>query len=322
MSRQRKEMQELHERIDALSEQIEALREELLAKNKHLHFHNLNVLRSARAYIDQGTQRLMREVFRDRAADGVVLPFADVEFSNYSQHGEDGVLHYIFSLIGETNRVVVEMSAGVCEQCNATNLIINHNWRGILFEGDIKKLEHGRRFFRRHFTEWEMPALDSSWITRDNINDVIANYDVTGTIDLFSLDVDGVDYWLLEALSVVSPRVIIAEAQFLWGPETAKTVEYTEDFAWRGEKNGEALPYHYVGASIGAFVKLGKAKGYRLVGVVGKSGPNIILMRNDVGVDYFPEINAAEIFEHVPAAYQAYFEKCREDLRDAGWVDV
>ncbi|MEO0883162.1 MAG: hypothetical protein AAFY34_10550 [Pseudomonadota bacterium] len=314
--------EELQKRIQDLSEQVEALRAEFIAKNRHLHNHNLNALRSARAYIDRGTQFLMQERFKEKAQKGEVLPFRDVEFSNYSQNGEDGVLHYIFSLVGATNRIVVELSAGHCEQCNATNLIINDNWRGILFEGNRDKLELGRKFFLRHFTRFEIPTLLGDWVTKNNINALIEEGGVSGEIDLFSLDVDGVDYWLLEALSVVSPRVIIAEAQYMWNADTARTVPYADDFVQKVVRDKDDIPFQYCGASIAAFVKLGKARGYRLVGAVGASGPNIILMRNDVGIEYFPEVSVSDILDKTPMAHKVHFEKCREIAKGLDWVDV
>ncbi|MEM6900490.1 MAG: hypothetical protein AAF583_12035 [Pseudomonadota bacterium] len=309
-------------RLDELSQQVEDMRREFIAKNRHLHVHNLNALRSARAYVDRGTQLVLKEMYQEKADKGDVYSFKDVEFSNYSQHGEDGALHYIFSLVGVTNRVVVEMSAGVCEQCNATNLIINDNWRGFLFEGNDSKLDRGRAFFKRHFASHEMPMLVNAWITKDNINKLISDCGVRGDIDLFSLDVDGVDYWLLDALDVVSPRVIIAEAQLMWGPDAARTVPYKDDFSATPILDGGKIMSQHLGASVGAFVEFGKSRGYRLVGMVGTLGPNIILLREDVGSEFFPEIQASELFEPIPLAFREHFERCRELASDFLWIDL
>ena len=70
------------------------------------------------------------------ARRGDPLPaFADVEFRAYSQNGEDGILLYLFSLLGTTNKLAVEICAGDGIQCNATNLILNHGWTGLLVDG-------------------------------------------------------------------------------------------------------------------------------------------------------------------------------------------
>src|SRR5688572_17450844 len=54
--------------------------------------------------------------------------FKDVGFKVYSQFEEDGILLYIFSLIGTTNKRVVEICAGDGTECMAANLVINHGW--------------------------------------------------------------------------------------------------------------------------------------------------------------------------------------------------
>src|ERR1700732_3306046 len=57
----------------------------------------------------QATQVLLRLQYRQLARLALPLPdLADVEFRCYSQNGEDGILLYLFSLIGTTNRRVVE----------------------------------------------------------------------------------------------------------------------------------------------------------------------------------------------------------------------
>lgn len=49
------------------------------------------------------------------------------------------------------------------------------------------------------------------FITRDNINDLIEQSDMASEIDVFSLDIDGNDYWVSEAMTAWSPRVVILE---------------------------------------------------------------------------------------------------------------
>jgi hypothetical protein len=88
---------------------------------------------------------LLRLQYQDLVRRGIGLPeFQDVEFRVLSQNTEDGILHYIFSLLGTTNRHVVEICAGDGIECNAANLIVNQGWRGLLFDGDAQQVERGR----------------------------------------------------------------------------------------------------------------------------------------------------------------------------------
>ena len=58
----------------------------------------------ALATASQGTQILLTMAYQERAERGASLPsFDDVEFRMYSQNGEDGILLYLFSLLGPGN---------------------------------------------------------------------------------------------------------------------------------------------------------------------------------------------------------------------------
>ena len=61
--------------------------------------------------------------------------FREVGFKAYSQFEEDGILLYIFSIIGVSNKKVVEICVGDGTECMAANLLINHGWEGLLFDG-------------------------------------------------------------------------------------------------------------------------------------------------------------------------------------------
>src|SRR5262245_57737741 len=123
----------------------------------------------------QISQILLRLQYQDLARRGGDLPcFADVEFRCYSQNCEDGILLFIFSLIGTTNRRVVEICAGDGVECNAANLIINHGWRGLLFDGDPVLIENGRAFYAACRTTFATPpTLVHTWITAETINPLI-----------------------------------------------------------------------------------------------------------------------------------------------------
>jgi hypothetical protein len=122
------------------------------------------------------------------------LDFDDVGFKCYSQNSEDGILLYIFSIIGTTNKIAVEICAGNGIECNAANLVINHGWWALLFDGNAKNIAQGSEFYRVNpRCSTRPPRLLQAWITRDNINDLIRNNGISGEIDLLSIDIDGND---------------------------------------------------------------------------------------------------------------------------------
>lgn len=50
----------------------------------------------------------------------------EIGFSTYSQFEEDGLLLYIFTLIGVETKKLVEICAGDGIECMGANLVINH----------------------------------------------------------------------------------------------------------------------------------------------------------------------------------------------------
>jgi hypothetical protein len=218
------------------------------------------------ANTNQETQILLKSTWQLRELLGFPPPsFEDAQFSAFSQNGEDGILLLLFSLLGTTNRVCVELCAGDGIQCNTANLIVNHGWIGYLVDGKVENVREGNEFYSSNKnTTLCPPVFQDSWITRDNINDLVSDWKIDGEIDLLSLDMDGNDYWILEALSVISPRVIILEYQPAFGPDESVTQRYQENFVFNKVKVPGTLPR--CGASLAALQKLAKRKGYRLVG--------------------------------------------------------
>lgn len=136
----------------------------------------------------QVAQVALRLQYQDLVRRSAPLPeFADVEFRCYPQNGEDGILLYLFSLLGATNRRSVEICAGAGIECNTANLIINHGWLGLLVDGDPAQIAAGRNFYSRCKTTLiAPPTLVDSWVTTDNVNALVTDHGFAGNIDLLS----------------------------------------------------------------------------------------------------------------------------------------
>lgn len=218
--------------------------------------------------------------------------FEDTGFKAYSQTDEDGLLLYLFSLIGTTNRVCVDVGSGTSYGANTTNLICNWGWKGLLIEGTKEAVRQEKQFFELcKNAGMHPPKVVNAWVTAENINDLIQENDVSGEIDLFCLDLDGVDYWIWKSLNVIQPRVVVVEYMNIWGSDRSVTVPYKPDF------NRFDTHPDYFGASLSAFVKLGRSKGYRLVGC-NQCGFNAFFVHSGIGEDIFPEIPPERCLQH------------------------
>jgi hypothetical protein len=265
----------------------------------------------------QVSQTLLWQQYQSLLNSNTKLPnFEETGFRMFSQNDEDGYLLYIFSLIGATNRHVVEICAGNGIECNAANLIINHGWIGLLFDGNEANIEQGKSFYSqcRDTRTWP-PRLVHAWINAENVNDLIRDNGVSGEIDLLSLDMDGIDYWIWKAIDTIQPRVVVLEYQDILGPDKAVTVPYQPDFV---AEFGEYGP-DYCGASLAAFVKLGKEKGYRLVGC-SNYGINAFFIRNGIAEDILPEISAKDCFWHPKVQHGMKYRL--PNVIDYPWVEV
>lgn len=266
----------------------------------------------------QVQQLLLTLRYRELArAGGPLPPFDDVEFSVYSQAGEDGILVYIFALIGTTNKVAVEIGAGNGVENNTANLIIHHGWTGYLFDADPDRVQTAREFYGRiRQTSLWPPAITCSRVTPASVDEVVRGAGATGPVDLFSLDIDGIDYWVWEALTVIEPRVVVVEFNNLWPASAAMTVPNDPDF--RAEYNSR-YGADYSGATLGAFVKLATRKGYRLVGCQ-RYGFNAFFVRNGIGEDLLPAVDPATCLTH-PFAEHARTVR-QPGIRGKPWVTI
>jgi hypothetical protein len=242
-----------------------------------------------------------------------------VGFKVFSQADEDGILLYVFSLIGTVNRTSVEICAGNGIECNTANLILNHGWNGLLIDGNEALVKEGLAFYRQHpHTYVYPPKFVHCWITRDNVNEVIKMSGFAGEVDLLSIDMDGMDYWIWEAINVIEPRVVVVEYQDLIGPERSVSVPYEDSFNAYDYPTTLGMP-NYCGASLRAFAKLANARGYRLVGC-NRYGYNAFFVKKGLGDREIPEIHITECFKH-PKVQWGMRERL-PTVTGLPWVDV
>ena len=207
-------------------------------------------------------------------------------FRILSQNDEDGLTWALFDLIGSTDRRFVELGAG-SNGGNSGFLAQDCGWSGLMVEANAGRVA---RLTERFDTG--RVATVQSWITREGVNGLLRTHGLSGDIDLLSIDIDGNDYWVWEALDVVSPRVVVIEFNPAFGSSHTVVVPYNTGFVRGG---GAELPHAYYGASLGALTTLAETKGYRLV-LVEPSGINAYFLRRDIHPQ-LPAIAAACAYE-------------------------
>jgi hypothetical protein len=194
-----------------------------------------------------------------------------VEFCALSQWGEDGIIDWLIGRLPGISRSFVEFGVQDYREANTRLLIQSRNWRGLVLDGSADHVADIRRqnLYWRH----DLTAT-CAFIDRDNINGLIKNAGFEGPLGLLSIDVDGNDYWLWDAIDVVSPAIVVCEYNAVLGDKHSLVVPYRADFQ-RGLAHYSDL---YFGASIKALVTLSKRKGYEFVGTT-STGCNAFFLR-------------------------------------------
>ena len=244
----------------------------------------LNNFHAART--DQGIQMQLHRFWADelakpRNADPKRL--LRYGFKVYSQCDEDGIIQKIFRRIGTGNRVFVEFGVETGVECNTVKLLVE-GWSGVWLDGSPANVAQIQKHFECFVRDGRLRAIQS-FITAENINSLIAQGGVTGDIDLLSIDIDRNDYWVWQAIEIVKPRVVVIEYNATLRPPMSAVVPYERMQTWNGS--------NYFGASLEALVRLGRKKGYRLVGC-SFNGANAFFVHDAFAEDHFLDPPTAE----------------------------
>lgn len=195
------------------------------------------------------------------------------EFSVYSQWGEDGIIEYIVSRIDAPREVFVEFGVQDYTESNTRFLLKNRYWSGHIFDGSKEHID----FIRKDEIHWRYDLTAAhAFITAENINQLLTANGVTGEVGLLSIDIDGNDYWVWKAITVIDPKVVICEFNSVFGATHSITVPYRSDFS----REKAHFSHLYFGASLPALCQLAAEKGYAFVGSC-KAGTNAFFVRRD-----------------------------------------
>lgn len=249
-----------------------SLRERLIGLRQKLVGHEIGVLRE-----DQ--QRQLRSVrlalgsLMARQVAGSAADCNSAEFTVYSQFGEDGIIEFLIQRCDISPCSFVEIGVETYDEANTRFLAEHRLWRGLI----IDQNPHLDRDLRRTQLHWRAQLeAASSFVTVDNIRDLVAPFVGSEGLGLLSVDIDGVDYWILEQLVGFDPALVVVEYNALFGDSATVAVPY--DSAFDRTKPG----FHniYYGASLGAFEHLLARHGYALVACT-TAGNNAFFVRSD-----------------------------------------
>jgi len=202
-----------------------------------------------------------------------ITKISDAEFKVYSQWGDDGIIQFLINNIEIKNSNFVEFGVENYLESNTRFLLRYNNWSGLVIDGSSKHIDSIRS--HAEFWQHDLTAIHS-FITAENINELLSSKGIPEDLGILSIDVDGNDYWIWKAITVVQPRIVIIEYNAVFGPSREITIPYNADFV----RSKAHYSHLYFGASLAALSRLGKEKGYSLIGC-NSAGNNAYFLRND-----------------------------------------
>lgn len=199
------------------------------------------------------------------------------EYKISSQNNEDGIINYIANKIS-VNNFFVEIGVEFSE-FNSMQLIKN-GWSGIIIEARSEECMNLSACINYFFPNNDVNILNS-FVTKDNLNQILTLNAKNKIIDFLSIDIDGIDYYVLKNLDLENINFICCEYNSFFGKHKKLTVPYNDNFAHKGD--------YYFGASLNAFNDLLSKKGFFLV-AVDSAGVNAFFLKNKFK-DIFEELS-------------------------------
>ncbi|HEY0170447.1 MAG TPA: hypothetical protein VGB98_05460 [Pyrinomonadaceae bacterium] len=150
-------------------------------------------------------------------------------------------------------RVAVDVGAGDGIRGSNTYALFLRGWRGVGFEGDGRRARRLARAYRN----LEGVEARQALVMPGNVVALLAEHSVPKDFGVLSLDIDGYDYWVLDAvLENFRPRVVVTEINEKIPPPVRFRVGYDPGFS---------LQHHFFGYSIASLEELCARHSYALL---------------------------------------------------------
>ncbi len=222
----------------------------------------------------------------------------DYEFKVFSQWGEDGILQFLTHNLEIRKKTFIEFGVEDFFESNCRFLLMKDIWQGFVIDGSSRNIDR----LKASYFYWRYPLhAIKAFITRENISGLLDESGFDRDLGILSVDIDGVDYFVLERLQEWHPRILVVEYNGVFGMKDAVSVPYAPDFQ-RSKRHASNL---YYGASLSAFVHLLRGRGYALVGV-NSAGSNAFFVRSELLNDMVREV----------AIEDCYRTSCFRESRD------
>lgn len=246
------------------------------------------------------------------------------EFSGFSQNGEDGLLDFLINKLKVSEKNFLEIGSSTGVENNTTWLAIAKRFSGVMIEGSKEQVNRSRQFIDQFSIGVE---VINQWVNADNANEVIALLH-SSTPDVFSIDIDGNDYYIVKSLFDLElrPKIVVVEYNSAFGPEQSKSIIYDKHMIVR---NGKNMDYSeesrlYYGVSIGGWKNYFDKIGYKFI-TVDSNGVNAIFVDpNCFDSDFLDQIKGNNFQENFfqKRLFKSSWESQFRKIEHLGFFDI
>ena len=188
-----------------------------------------------------------------------VKKLSDVDYKIFSQNGEDGILDYLIHQLNLEKPKFIEIGVGDYTEANTRFIFERCSPKGTIVDC-IENLEDK---VKKNLKLWkgELKIINKI-VNSKNIIEIMQESNCSSDLDIFSLDIDGIDYWIIDKLPKNFSKIVVLEYNSTFGNEIEVTIPNIENF--------DRTKYHYsnlcFGMSFQAAIKLMEKKNFYYIG--------------------------------------------------------
>lgn len=229
----------------------------LQSYNEHIRLYSMleSINKSLMLQTDIAKQNQVRLMQQQRLSRDGTGSLFDNLYSTCSQNEEDSIIDAIFSRIGRKCETAWEFGVGAGIQNNTAKQMLSGAkcfWNEI----NVKKYEFIKSHFDRSIKSGKL-VLSNSPATPETVNKLSYDMGIPEEIDLLSVDVDGDDFYIVDALERVKPLIIVCEYNARIPPDVVLVGDRADYSNYDPER--------YIGCSLLALSQMLEKKGYLIV---------------------------------------------------------
>jgi hypothetical protein len=226
----------------------------------------------------------LNQILENRKKYKYIKSIHEIEYKIFSQNGEDGIIDYLLNQLKliPHNTNFVEIGVGDYRESNTRFLYNLYYSKGLI----VDSIKNMANLIKPHVNLWKGDLRScNKTVDAQNINKILNKY-CDFEIDIFSIDIDSIDYWVIQKLKKNISKIFIAEYNPTFGSKYKVTVPNISGF--------NRTKYHYsnlcYGMSIKALIDIMDSKNYYFVGTNLQKFNAFFISKDYSKRKYFPNL--------------------------------